>query len=149
MQADIQMPIVVNRRQKQKDSAVSSSGYSGADSDRFVVVQELIDGEKRLWRLEQSSGIASLVEVHDSKPITVPFARLDNSESLSDSSILDSEFLTSLNVGDEEFTYGNPDIFEFPKKVLFSEDIEIKTKELKRWQPEILIDNSSLLEDDE
>lgn len=156
MQAvDIKMPVVITRKEGCEDTTFAGSDFSGDRLDDLVIFEELITGEKRQWRIKKTpSQNYSLVGYKKPDNKSVPFAKFKTngeSESLSDSAVLNSEFITSLTENEDnifEFVVEDAGIIEYPKEILFSKAVEINTKELERWNPEIVIE-SFLLDDDE
>lgn len=144
---DVKMPMTVTIKQEFERTPVASSGFSGETLTDLVIGSNPLRGEERRWKIQEASScIYSLVSYDEPNPI-----KLDNLESLSDSSILDSEFITSLTENNEdmdELIFSGVQELEYPRKVVFSEEIEVKTSELKKRPPQIIIE-PYLLEDDE
>lgn len=150
---EIKMPIVLNQKHRQENFAVVGSGFSDDNLNDLVAVQDLISGQKRLWRLKQnSSQLYSLIGVIEEKPQKFPFERLNESESFSDSAVFDSEFITSLvKDADEdidESIFNGVQVVKYPRKIIFSEEIKIETSKLKKRPPQIILE-PYLFEDDE
>lgn len=144
--ANINVPIIERR---QNDYASANSAFAGVSSlpMNWEVVKRGNEPSYRLVRRQ--------IDLEEDSINYSPtnFAILKDS---AETTTFDTDFNNSItknlvNDQDEDFDdslfYG-VQVFEYPRKVLFTQEVEINTKELKRWKPDIIIE-PFLLDDDE
>lgn len=148
MEATVNMPIVIQQR-RQNDSMNDCSDFSGFDLPLGLEI--VISGNNQSYRLVPRTSLNFGKDLL--KHATTNFAVLKDS---AETATFDTDFNSSVTQNlvsneDEEFDdslLNGVQVFEYPRKVLFSQKVEIKTKELKRWKPDIIIE-PFLLDNDE
>jgi hypothetical protein len=152
------MPVVVQLR-KQEDYAGANSYFSESVSlaQNLKIVRR---GNEQFYRLYSPKHSQIGVDIENQKYLTTDITVLesvfDESNIFSDSAVFDTQFTNSIKQNlaadaDEDFDDSIPygvQVIEYPRKVLFTQEVEINTKELKRWKPDIIIE-PFLLDDDE
>ena len=148
MEATVNMPIVIQQR-RQTDSMNDCSDFAGFDLPLGLEIVRR--GNNQSYRLVHRTSIE--LGKDSFKHPTTNFAVLKDS---TETTVFDTDFSRSVTQNslvdeDEDFddSFQNGiQVFEYPRKVLFSQEVEITTKQLKRWKPDIIIE-PFLLDDDE
>lgn len=144
--ANINVPIIERR---QNDYASANSDFAGVSSlpMNWEVVKR---GNEPSYRLVRRSNDFEEDLFNSS---TTNFAILKDS---GETTTFDTDFSKSITPDlvtdededfDDSFLYG-VQVFDYPRKVLFTQKVEINTKELKKRQPTLIIE-PFLLEDEE